>query len=130
MTHNSDDEFICSMIGRPYCIKNENGINCWGVISEYYSKKGIKLFNYVLNTLSPRELNTVFTIALTEGHHGFKPATTPVNGDVVLFKHHLNYHCGLWLNGKVLHSVQNVGVLYQPLSDIRGFSGYEYWTKK
>lgn len=126
----TNSEFIISMVGTPYCIKNQNGINCWGVISEYYKHKGIALFNYVLNTMSPKELNTVFTIALTEGHHGFKPTDKPKNGDVVLFRHPLHYHCGLWLDGKVLHSIQNVGVIYQPLSDIKGFQGYEYWTKK
>lgn len=126
----TDLEFITNTVGMPYCLHNKNGLNCWGVISEYYSKKEqIQLNNYTINNLSPQEINNAFTIALTKGDHGFVKTDKPQNGTVVLFRSRWHYHCGLWFFGKVLHSQSKVGVAYQPLSSINGFETIEYWRK-
>lgn len=121
--------FISDVIGTPYCMQNEHGLNCWGVVAKYYGKTGNVLKNYVISSLSSREITTVFSLAFYNNDHGFIKTDTPKNGDVVIFKSHIQYHCGLWFDGKILHSSHHMnGVTYQRIEDIRGFREIEFWT--
>lgn len=120
--------FAESVIGTPYNMHNINGLSCWGLVALYYGTKNVSLPNYRINSLDVREITRAFTEAFNSGDHGFKPTDTPKDYDVVVFKSNIQWHCGLLLNKKVLHSTPKYGVIYQNLKDITGFNHVEYWT--
>jgi len=121
--------FITDTIGLPYCLHNLRGVNCWGLVALYYKTRGVKLPEYKAEALNTRAISTAFSLAFLEGAHGFKITTSPVNGDVIIFKSATQTHCGIWVEGKVLHSSPTVkGVAYQEIKDVSGFTSIEFWT--
>lgn len=120
--------FAANHIGIPYCPRNITGLNCWGLVAAYYTQKGKELPNYTIDSVSHREIASAFTAAFLTGDHGFKKTDTPVDGDLILFKSKTRSHCGLLLDGKVLHSTPVRGVVYQSIGDVEGFTEIEYWA--
>ena len=127
---------ISDYIGIPYNIRNERGLNCFGLVAKvYYDLFGDSLPDYKANVEDTAVINSIFTNAFVTGDHGFKQVDKPSDYCVVVFKRKsLNsfaYHCGLIYKNKVLHCHKAAGgVVYQPIEQAkRGYKVVEFWQR-
>jgi len=120
--------FAVRYLGTQYCPHNIRGLNCWGLVAAFYSEKGKAVPNYTIEKINARDIASAFTAAFIAGDHGFTKTDSPKDGDVILFKSFRRSHCGLLIAGKVLHSTPGRGVIYQAISDVKGFDIIEYWA--
>jgi len=120
--------FAAGVVGTAYCHRNKNGLNCWGLVAKYYQSIGLLIPDYLIASADNAEITRAFSEAFAKGEHGFKLTEKPKNGDVVIFSAPNRFHCGLFFDRKVLHSSVGLGVIIQPLHDIKGFKKIEYWT--
>jgi len=121
-------DFINTYIGTPYCLHNLNGLNCWGLVAQYYDA----VHNTELPIYEPKstyEIANTFTAAFANGDHGFKKCINKAkDGDVIVFKSSKGFHCGLYYKGKVLHSSgRTFGVALQQIKDVYGYKEHEFW---
>ena len=123
-------------VGLPYDIHNKDGVNCWGLVAKVYHDKFSKeIEDFPSPSNSIRDIAATFTAAFANGKHGFKKVEKPKYLDVVIFKKSTRFgfifHCGLWLDGKVLHSASRAGsVVYEPLNIAgHGFTEIEFWQR-
>lgn len=119
---------IETMIGTPYSMDNSKGLNCWGVVAMYHAHIGRNLNNYTISRLSAQDVTAAFTAAFARNDHGFIQTDTPTTGDVVIFKNRAHIHCGLFVDGRVVHATPKSGVICQRLDDVYGFQTVEFWT--
>lgn len=119
-------EFIAEVLGLPYCPRNRNGLNCWGVVVMWCARLGRIVPSYTIDSVTTENIVAAFTAAFTEGGHGYRKTDTPADGDVIVFTG-ARFHCGLLFGKNVLHAAPG-GVVLQPLTTIRGFTGREFWT--
>ena len=120
-------QFIDSVLGKPFCIRNERGLNCLGLVAAYYNLIGVCVPEYKVKSM--REIANAFAIAFAENSHGFIKIENPVNGCLVLFINGKRRHCGIFFDGNILHSTIDAGVISQKLSDISGFKKKEFMIK-
>lgn len=127
---------MIEFVGMPYDIKNDYGVNCWGLVALVYSKVLKKeLTDYPCSTNNIRDIASTFTAAFANGSHGFSIVKKPENYDVVVFRKPCrfgeHFHCGIMFDGKVLHSAsRSGGVVYEPLHIAgRGFKEVEFWRQ-
>jgi len=120
-------------IGTPYDLLNINGLNCWGLVANIRCELfDDELPDYQSKSLSRSDLCAAFTAAFLKDDHGFKKVDKPENYCVVIFKRNNKAsHCGLWLDGKVLHSSSRTKqACYELFSVARlGFHEVEFWQK-
>ena len=121
-------------IGLPYDIKNKNGYNCWALVAKVYRDKlNYNIEDYPSKTGNIRDIAAAFTAAFANGSHGFTQRLTSENLDVVIFKKKTKFgfifHCGIMVDGKVLHSSsRSGGVVYETLKLAGyGFKEVEFW---
>lgn len=123
-------------IGMPYDIKNQHGVNCWGLVAKVYNDKfSDDLPDFPSPSKSLADISATFTAAFANGNHGFTMVDKPQNYDVVVFKRKMAkcfyFHCGIWLDGKILHSAsRSGGVVYEAFDSVaRQFKVVEFWRK-
>lgn len=127
----SDKQYILSRIGHPYDLQNITGYSCWGLVADYYFHKSIEVPRFTAKSTSVKDVADAFTVAFARNEHGFILTTDIKNGDVIVFRSNCQFHCGLYFDGKCLHSSPAVnGIAYQELNTIHGFNKIEYWTLK
>lgn len=119
-------------IGLPYDLFNKNGVNCWSLVALVYSDFfDEKLADYASKDKSFQSIAAAFTAAFAEGKHGFTQIDEPVDLCVIVMKHKLLTHCGIWYEGKVIHATSAARqVIMQDEKDaVRQFKSVEYWQK-
>ncbi len=123
-------------IGIPYDIRNKTGVNCWGLVAKvYHDKLSDDLPDFPSPSKSLQDIAATFTAAFANNEHGFTMVEKPINYDVVVFKRKMGrsfyFHCGIWLDGKILHSAsRSGGVVYEAFSSVaHGFRDIEFWRR-
>jgi cell wall-associated NlpC family hydrolase len=123
-------------IGLPYDIHNKNGLNCWALVAKVYKDRfGASIADYPSPSNNIRDIAATFTAAFANGEHGFTQQASPKDYDVVIFKKmtrfNFIFHCGIWIDGRVLHSSsRSGGVVYEPLKIAgHGFKEIEFWRR-
>ncbi len=119
-------------VGINYCINNQNGVNCWGLVAMVYRdifSDDLKLFHSENDSF--RAISTAFTKAFTENKHGFKKVDDKADFDVVIMRSNRLTHCGIYYQGKILHSSRGAKqVIFQRFQDAtRTFKDIEFWRK-
>jgi len=121
-----------SYVGLPYDLWNKTGVNCWGLVSLVYAD----IYSDIVCEFLPkaegyRAITAAFTAAFSENKHGFKQVEKPTKHCVVIMKHRLLTHCGIYEDGKVLHANgQAKQVIYQDIKEAsRRFDTVEYWAR-
>ena len=119
-------------LGMPYDIRNESGVNCWGLYSLVMMNEcGINKGNYVAG--NAKEAAAVFAAKLATGEHGLTEVKTPKDYDLVLTESvsgAKKWHCGVYFKGSVLHakgSSKSGQVWYDTLSDFVGGWKMGFW---
>ena len=126
---------ISHLIGLPYDIHNNNGVNCWGLVAAVYKLLGNEVKDFPAKSNDHAVIAAVFAAAFASGEHGFHRVDSPNDYDIVVFNRPTKfgkiYHCGIMLAGKVIHSTSATGgVVYQSLDQAKsGFTGVEFWRK-
>jgi cell wall-associated NlpC family hydrolase len=98
---------LTSLVGMKYA-----RMNCWRVVQFAYNVQGVKLPDYwsalsLFRTLGPTEERQPFDVAVIRNH------------SIV------TNHVGLYLgDGQILHSMEDTGVVCQPLSRIERVVGF------
>lgn len=102
-------ERLTKLVGTPY-----EKLDCWRLVRLAYAAEGVALPDDYFSAAQ-----TMFrTLRDTETRMAF---------DVVVIRNHqiLTNHCGLYLgDGKVLHSMQDSGVVCQPIERIARIVGF------
>ena len=109
-----------------YDINSRNGgVNCWTLYCKVIKDKfgfDMPVFRGISN--SKGDIASEFEIRLDSGSNHIE-ISKPRDYDLVIFKirqaSNVFYHCGVWLNGKVLHANgtgMSGGVWYDKLQDI------------
>lgn len=106
---------------------------CWNMVADVYTRelsKGVQDFRTVTDSI--RGIAQAFSIALQKSNNGFMQIGEPVNMCIVLMgkSHKLGvHHCGVYLDGNVLHALPN-GVVYQDMASIKDeYMLIEFWSK-
>jgi hypothetical protein len=127
---------ISSYIGLKYDLHNKKGLNCWALVAKVYSDIfGDTIPIYKSKSNKPSDIASTFNQAFLNDQHGFKKVEKPVDYCVAVFKKPtINgdfFHCGIYFQGKILHSSDVVGmVTYQSMKEAsRGFKTVEFWQK-
>ncbi len=124
-----------NQIGIPYDIHNRNGLNCWGLVASVYKDLGVEIPDFKPRNGSPREIANTFARAFASGKHGFKMTQKPSNYCVVVFKRLSKFgqvfHCGVYIDGKVIHSSKGVGMVSMQSMELAGigYSEVEFWQR-
>jgi len=123
-------------IGLPYDIHNKTGLNCWALVAKVYKDRfGFNIADYPSPSNNIRDIAATFTAAFANGTHGFKKHENSKNYDVVIFKKETRFgfifHCGILIDGRVLHcSSRSGGVVYESLRIAgHGFQEIEFWRR-
>jgi len=123
-------------VGIKYDIRNKTGVNCWGLVAKvYHDKFSDDLPDFPSPSKSMRDIAVTFTAAFANNEHGFTMVDKPQDYDVVVFKKMTKFgflfHCGIWFEGKILHSAsRSGGVVYEALSSVsRSFKEIEFWRR-
>ena len=121
-------------LGLPYDIHNEHGVNCWGLyklVKQQEQGIGVSMFSVISSTV--RAISEKFSSELELNQHGHYRVDSPQELDLVLFTRHSKirstYHCGIMIDGKVLHakgSGQSGQVWHDELSSFDRWD-VEFW---
>ena len=127
---------LAQYIGIKYDLHNRKGLNCWALVAKVYSDLfGDEIPEFVSKTDNPKDIAATFTAAFASGDHGFHQIANPVELCVAVFKRPtkfgFDFHCGIYHQGKILHSSKPVGMVsYQSIAEAsRGFRIVEFWQK-
>ena len=125
---------IMQYLGIPYDIHNSVGVNCWGLyklVKKQEQNKDVLVFTP--SGIDTPSISAKFDRELSIGRHDHTKVTNPKNFDLALFTRKIRkstiYHCGVWLDGKILHakgSGQSGQVWYDSLASFDKW-GVEYW---
>lgn len=100
---------LTRLVGTPY-----SRMDCWRLVSFCFASQGV-------------DLPTDYFTAAETRFRTLRPSEDPKPFDVVVIRNHpvITNHCGLYLgNGQVLHSMQDTGVVCQPLMRIARVEGF------
>ena len=115
---------ISDLIGLPY---NNRTFNCWHLVCEVYKRLELSLPDF---TPTDDNFNRAFLRSLS-GDTGFERIDKPEQYCVMILRNPHYIHCGIYLDGKVLHNEGHVDkgqVLISYMSDIRdSFKTIEYY---
>jgi len=127
---------LAQYIGIKYDLHNRKGLNCWALVAKVYGDLfGDEIPEFVSKTDNPKDIAATFTAAFASGDHGFHQIANPVELCVAVFKRPtkfgFDFHCGIYHQGKILHSSKPVGMVsYQSIAEAsRGFRIVEFWQK-
>jgi hypothetical protein len=121
-------------LGLSYDINNEFGVNCWGLYKLIQKQeRGIEVVMFSAMNSSIRAISDKFKSELKLNKHGHKKVVQPENLDLVVMlkpmKRASIYHCGVYVDGKVLHAKGEGQGGQVWLEDIGSLSDWrmEYW---
>ncbi|EHM37726.1 C40 family peptidase [Anaeroglobus geminatus] len=100
---------IDDLIGVPYVNGGrdcETGLDCWGLVREYYRRAGIKLPKHLIDI---KRVDAIMA-EIDSNKHKWLELETPEVGCVVLLRligNPLPSHCGIYVGyGEFMHAVQ------------------------
>lgn len=100
---------IDDLIGVPYVNGGrdcETGLDCWGLVQEYYHRLGIKLPKHLIDV---KRVDAIMA-EIDSNKHKWLELETPEVGCVVLLRligNPLPSHCGIYVGyGEFMHAVQ------------------------
>ena len=112
-----DMSWLNEYIGIPYVFggRDTDGLDCYGLVKIIYQKEyGETLPDWLTDVSDLRVRNEEFTKAITSGD--FVEMEVPKDGDfVVCYRTRAAHHMGLYFAGGVIHCVDGIGVVYEPL---------------
>lgn len=114
---------VGDLVGIPYRLggRGQGGIDCWGLVMEYFARRGVRLCDVEYDAEPTPEANAFESRRTAE----WMPITDPQEGDVVLlsfFRHGAATHCGVYLaGGRVLHSVGGMSSVISPYRKLQRF---------
>ncbi len=104
-------------IGKPYDIANKTGYSCWGLVKHLYNELGIVAPDFPATTNTVETGRAIKDAMETEG---WVELAQPEEFCVVAMSDRgtIFNHVGIFLEGAVLHSSHEYGVVHQYLSTI------------
>lgn len=112
-----DMSWLNQYIGMPYKFggREPRGVDCYGLVKLVYEEQ----YNEILPDWSTDEINLrVISKEITGAVGGgeFTQRDEPRDGDfVVCYRAKAAHHLGLYFSGGVLHCIDGIGVVYEPL---------------
>ncbi len=101
---------IDDLIGAPYVNGGrdyETGLDCWGLVREYYRRLGIKLPKHLIDI---KRVDAIMA-EIDSNRHKWQELETPEVGCVVLLRligNPLPSHCGIYVGyGEFIHAVSS-----------------------
>jgi len=95
--------------------------DCWALVRHVLAQHfGIAVPPVEVDAFDLRAV--VRTFSDHDEHARWRQVDSARNGDVILFGRSRikpPVHCGVAVDGGVLHALQGLGVIYQPLTDVR-----------
>lgn len=125
------DDQISRYVGMPY----ENGsygpytYNCWGLLV-HIQHRYFKVEMPMVNIEQSAECALMFKDKVRSGE--WTLVDSPIQGDAVLLRGGMAPHVGVFVNGGVLHALEDVGVVWTEINKLRyiGFSSAKYYRLK
>lgn len=117
-----------------YLAKQYGPQPCWELVADVMAAEcGEIPVDYKTVNRSVREMASAFRLAIHKSAHGFARVQEPVDMCIALLGKTQRmgvHHCGVYLDGKVLHALPGVTV-YEELTVIRdAFEIVEFWAKE
>lgn len=117
---------VTTLLGAPfkYGGRDASGIDCYGVVMEYYRQMGIEIEDPLEYVGEPEGMRDTDLFEKHRKGHWEEVVGVPQVGDVVTFTIQSNVdaatHCGvLDRDGKVIHATKGRGVVRTPLRFLR-----------
>jgi hypothetical protein len=100
---------VTEYLGLPYDINNEFGVNCWGLYKRVQlQERGIDVAMFSVINSSIRAISDKFRAELKLNKHGHSQVLEPQNLDLAVMVRSIKrariYHCGVYVDGKILHA--------------------------
>jgi hypothetical protein len=116
-----------------YIAKQYGPQPCFELVADVIQSEGGELpVGYRTINRSVREMASAFRLALHKTPHGYVEVPEPVEFSIVLLGKTEKvgvHHCGIYLDGKVLHALPGI-TLHQELASIRDeFAVVQFWAK-
>ena len=112
-----DHRWLNDYIGLPYVLggRDLGGLDCFGLLKMVYDREyGETLPDWQTDDLSLR--GRAETIASVVCSGAWEPVEDPQDGDfVVCYRSRAPLHLGLYFAGGVLHAMEGLGVVFEPL---------------
>jgi len=112
-----DMAWLNEYIGIPYVFggRTREGLDCYGLVKLIYQEQYAEtLPDWQTDVLDLKVRDSEFAKAVTGGE--FKEKRPPDDGDfVICYRTRAAHHLGLFFAGGVIHCMDSIGVVYEPL---------------
>ena len=116
-----DMAWLNRYIGVPYVFggRDMNGLDCYGLVKLIYlNHYGHVLPDWTTDVLNMRVRASEFENTVTSGD--FTQKDEPEDGDLVIcYRTKAAHHMGIYYAGGVIHCVDGIGTIYEPLPRFR-----------
>lgn len=121
-------EIIGKYIGLEYDFR---AFNCWHLVDSVRADLGFQSHKFSAITPAIRDIAKAFEFQMEAGSHGLHQRQDIQDYDVVIMSKRwgatMRYHCGVVIDGKILHADKG-GVSLDELSDLADkWQGVEFW---
>jgi len=124
------NHWACKYIGLPYRVggRDFDGVDCWGLLYLVYRDE----FNIHLPLMPGEDLMAKARDMARGEYEGWREVSAPQEGcAVAMSQKELLHHVGIWVQGKIIHSWENLRVIAdtpRTLRQIRGIQIFRYFV--
>lgn len=115
-------DWLNDYVGLPYELgaRGPEKYDCYGLLKKVYAERyNVEVPDWSDEVLSLRLRSKTINAVLQESGT-WKEVDAPTDGDVVVcYRAKAAHHLGLYYNGGVLHALEGIGVVYEPMPRFR-----------